>query len=253
MLLEFQRDVAAFLLHRAPPPAAVGRAPGAAIRFGIYRNNVAGNIAGALSGAYPSLHRALGDAGWRELAAGFAAASPPAEADLHRYGEGFAQHVARALPAPPWLCDLARLDWASSCALHAPDAPALTCQTPVGAMLLEAAPRGGATAPVVLRPHPSLRLLALGHRVRALREALLGEDDAAALAASRDVASAGERLAVLRGSGGITVLALAPAAFRLATRLAGGLAVTQALAGEEHRAALKLFLEHGFFSTAEVA
>ncbi len=242
MLLEFQRDFAAFLMRGAPPPAAIDRAPGNAARYGVYRRNFAGNLTGALGGAYPALHRALGDAMFADLVTGFAATNPPAEADLHRYGEGFALHVARAIPEPAWLLDLARVDWAASCALHAPDAPAI----------LDAGVLANAGAlRVVLRPHPSLRLLALGHRVRALRGALLAGDDAAALDASRNVSADGENLAVLRGTEGMTVLDLPPASFRLATCLAGGVAVAEAVANEADARALGLFLHHGFFSEAE--
>ncbi|MDE2335623.1 MAG: putative DNA-binding domain-containing protein [Rhodospirillales bacterium] len=247
MLLEFQRDFAAFLLRAAAPPPAIGRAPGEAVRFDVYRHNFTGNIVGALSGAYPGLHRALGDAPFGALAAAFAAASPPAEADLHRYGEDFARHVAQAMPEPVWLADLARLDWAFSCALHAPDAPALSLEA-----LAEALRTRDDTQDLVLRAHPSLRLLTLAHPVRALREALLAEDDAAALDAIRDVAATGERLAVLRGTAGMTALTLAPAALRLATELAGGVALDAALAEEADGEALRLFLDHGMFSEAEV-
>ncbi len=247
MLLEFQRAFAAFLMHGAPPPAAIDRAPGNAVRYGVYQRNFAGNLAGALSGAHPALHRALGEAMFGELVIGFAATNPPEEADLHRYGGGFALHVSRVMPEPAWLPDLARVDWAASCALHAPDAPAVTADMLDAGLLANAG-----TLRVVLRPHPSLRLLALGHRVRALREALLAGDDAAALDASRKISTDGENLAVLRGTEGITVLDLPPAAFRLATRFAGDIPVTDAVAGEVDAEALGLFLHHGFFSEAEV-
>lgn len=246
MLLEFQRQLASFVLHGTPAPPGVGRPPGTAIRFDVYRRNVAGNLAGALCGAYPAVRRALGEAIFAGLATSFAAASPPAEADLHRYGEGFAHHLARAVAQPAWLFDLARLDWAVSCALHAPAAPTLTPDMP-GLAGLATAKR------LVLRPHPSLRLIALDHRVSALREALVTEDDEAARAAGRDVARARETLAVLRGTQAMTVLALSPTAFRLASCLAGGVALAEALADEGDDEPLGLFLRHGFFTEAELS
>ncbi len=247
MLLEFQRDFAAFLMRGAPPPVAIDRAPGNAARYGVYRRNFAGNLTGALGGAYPALHRVLGDAMFADLVIGFAATNPPAEADLHRYGEGFALHVSRTAPEPAWLLDLARVDWAATCALHAPDAPAIGPDMLDTGLLANAGARR-----LVLRPHPSLRLLALGHRVRALRGALLAGDDAAALDASREVSADGENLGVLRGTEGMTVLDLPTASFRLATCLAGGVAVAEVMAGATDAEALGLFLYHGFFSEAEV-
>ncbi len=248
MLLEFQRAFVAFLMHGAPPPPAFDRAPGNAARYAVYRRNFAGNLAGALGGAYPALHRAIGEAMFGELAKGFAATNPPAQADLHRYGEGFASHVSRAMPEPAWLPDLARVDWAASCALHAPYAPA------IGPAMLDAGLLANAAAlRTVLRPHPSLRLLTLRHRVRALREALLAGDDATALDASRNVCANSETLAVLRGTEGMTTLDLPPAAFRLVTCLVAGMPVAEALANAADAEALGLFLHHGFFSEAEAA
>ncbi len=241
MLLDFQRQFSSFVLQGMPAPPGIDRAPGVGMRFDVYRRNVAGNLTGALSGAYPAVYRALGEVMFSRLVSSFASASPPAEADLHRYGEGFARYLAGEVPQPAWLLDLARLDWARSCALHAPTAEPLAPE-------IMAAARAER---LVLRPHPSLRLLALDHHVSVLHEALVSGDDEAALTASRDIVVARETLAVLRGTRGMTVLALSPAAFRLATLLAGGMALGAALADEADSEPLGLFLLHGFFTEAD--
>lgn len=245
MLLEFQREVAAFLCGRGAAPMALERAPGGAARFQVYRRNFLGNVVGALAGAYPACERALGEARFAALARAFGAAHPPREADLHRYGEGFAEVLAHAMPEPPWLADLARLDWAAHEALHAADAPALDPLALVAA--IEAGSR------FVLPAHPSLRLLALDYDVMALRAALVAKDDAAAVTASAAIARAPEHLAVLRGEGEVAVLALSADAFRLASALAGGAFFTDTVSSAADIALLQPLLEHGCFRGLEVS
>lgn len=240
MLLEFQREFSAFLQGGAAPPG-IERAPGAAHRFDIYRRNYLGNLAGALAGAYPAVQRALGEATFATLARAHATTHPPREADLHRYGDGFAVALAGAIPEPAWLGDLARLDWAAHEALHAPDAPTLAPQALVAA--IEAGGR------IVLIAHPSLRLVVLDHAVATLRAALLAHDDEAALAASMAVARGPEHLAVLRG----TVLPLPAVAFHLARALAAGAAFTEAVSRREDLAALQTLLAGGCFQGLEVS
>lgn len=254
-LLELQRAMRAALLGTddvEAPPEVIGGDIAPAARVNVYRNNVLGNLTGALRVSFPAIARLVGDAFFAGACAQFIRTSPPVSPDLYEYGADFADFLAGFAPARdvPYLPDVARLEWAVNEALHAPAAPAVTA-----AALIE--------VPEALQPglrfvpHPSLTLLAPQHPARAIWQAVLQDDGdarAAALAAI-DLAAPAEKLAVLMQQGDLAVLLLSPAGFDLARALTGGETLLDALAlipDADAPALLGGFLAHGLFERCDL-
>ncbi|HWG78056.1 MAG TPA: DNA-binding domain-containing protein [Steroidobacteraceae bacterium] len=178
-LAEYQQAMHAYLLaaQEAPEPVAgwcAGDTPASAARLAIYRNTCSAVLVNALRLNYPAVRHVLGGEFFDAQAAHFARREPPASAYLNDYGERFAPFVA-ALPATAslsYLADLARLEWAVSRALHAPDLPALDIQR-----LQALDPEQ--LAQVSFRAHPAVHVLALQGPVERIWQAVLARDEAA--------------------------------------------------------------------------
>lgn len=140
MLRQFQRH---FMTMICVPATSAMR---------IYRNNYTTRLFNSLQQTYPVIERLVGAAFFKRLARDFIAQEPSFNADLNRYGKGFADFV-RIYPAVQglsYLADVAALEWLiheSSCA---PDRDADT----LSALLAAAGDYGSAR--VML--HPALRL-----------------------------------------------------------------------------------------------
>jgi hypothetical protein len=93
----------------------------------VYRNTIAKGRADVLAAAFPTVARLTGEAWFRAAALEFAAAHPPSEPAMDRYGEAFPDWLAAFPPARElaYLAPVARLDRAFSEAHAAPDAPVL--------------------------------------------------------------------------------------------------------------------------------
>lgn len=98
-------------------------APGLA----VYRNTIAKGRADVLAAAYPTVARLTGEDWFRATALEFAAANPPSDPAMDRYGEAFPAWLAAFPPAQalPYLAPVARLDHAFAEAHAAADAPVL--------------------------------------------------------------------------------------------------------------------------------
>lgn len=98
-------------------------APGLA----VYRNTIAKGRADVLAAAFPTVARLTGEEWFRAASLEFAAANPPSDAAMDRYGESFPAWLAAFPPAQvlPYLAPVARLDRAFSEAHAAADAPLL--------------------------------------------------------------------------------------------------------------------------------
>ena len=249
-LRELQRDFRTVVLageSLAPPSVIVGGQVGAAARLGVYRNNVIGNLTRALQLSYPAVERLVGKDFFAAAAQQFIVAAPPRAADLNRYGDGFPAFLAsfEAARSVSYLADVARLEWAVSCALHARPA------SPLLAEALSAVPPER-QADLRLHPHPTLSLLALDHPARAIWEAVLSAnaDQRDARLAKIDPESGGERLAVLRSDGMLSIETLPDPAFDLIQALTNGRPLCEALARVSEQEAASLladFLTRGFF------
>lgn len=146
------------VLGDGPVPAALAAAlrPGpAADVLSIHRNNYRLGLAGALADTFPAVEALVGEDCFAGLAAAFARAHPPRSPVLSTYGADFPAFLndCETVAALPYLGDVARLDWAWNGALHAADAAPATPASLAAALAV-----GG---DVDLRPHPSLRPVAL--------------------------------------------------------------------------------------------
>jgi hypothetical protein len=96
-------------------------------RLGIYRSNTYTNLRGALRDVYPVILRLVGDDFFDHAANAFIRRHPSSSGDLNDYGDGFGEFLARFPPAAelPYLCDVARLEWARGKAYYAFDHPPL--------------------------------------------------------------------------------------------------------------------------------
>jgi hypothetical protein len=112
------------------------RAPlGAAARVAIYRRMYWLRVVDVLYGDYPRTAALLGDADFQRLARTYLARTPSRHPSLRHAGRGFAAFVgARPEGVPPFLADLARLEWNRVEVFDAPDA------TPLGVEELRAIP-----------------------------------------------------------------------------------------------------------------
>lgn len=205
-------DGAAFAGHLAGDPALALR------RLAIYRDAIAANRRGALRSAYPVVARLVGDAFFGEAARRLAEASPPASADLNRYGAGFPAFLAGyAHAAPmPWLADLARLEWAWHESLMAADAPGIDFEALAG--VSEAAqPR------LRFELHPGVRLVRSAWPVLAIWEANQPERDGTA---ARDEGA--DDVLVWREDQRVRMALLAPEEAGFVADLARGVALEDA-------------------------
>ncbi len=156
-LADVQQEFAAALRDPslALPPGLVGPdAEPAPRRFAVYRNNVIVGMVNALRHAFPVVERIVGDQFFQALARAYALAEPPRSPVLMDYGTTFADFIARFEPAAslPYLPDVARIERAWREAYHAEDAEPLEPADFAGI--------GADEIPgLVLRLHPSLRLL----------------------------------------------------------------------------------------------
>jgi hypothetical protein len=149
--------------------------PGADTRghMDIYVNAYRGRLREALADNYPVLYRALGDDGFRELAAAYLDAHPSPFRSIRWFGDRLAEFIARnpeAVPHPA-LLDIARLDWAMRGAFDAADATPLRVEDLAG------------TSPeqwpgLRFTPCPSFRMLALDWGIAALWHALNEDENA---------------------------------------------------------------------------
>jgi hypothetical protein len=210
-------------LQRAMRAALVGGEDGAAIamladgvpadRLDIYRNTFVAGVTKALRLSFPAVHRLVGDDFFAGVAAVFIAQDPPRAACLDDYGAEFPPflHGFPAAASLEYLADVARLEWAVSRAIHAPDV------APLDLARLQAL-RPEEKIHVCFVPHPSVALLRLDYPVDSIWRGVLSADDAALAAV--DLASGPVHLLVERRSAiGVEVSRLDAAAWRFAAAL----------------------------------
>ena len=203
----------------------VGDGVAPAERLDIYRNGFVGVATRALRLNYPAILRLVGDDFFDATAQAFVTEHPPASAWLDQYGETFADflEVWPAARSVPYLADVARLEWAVGCALHAADADALDAT----ALASLAALAPDAQANVRFIPHPALHLVHVAFPADTIWRAVLGRDDAAL--AAIDLAAGPRWLRVERSDAGVEVVPMRPAEWRLTQALRAGRSLQQAL------------------------
>jgi Putative DNA-binding domain len=245
-LLETQRAIARDLITGEGTTAAScivagGLAPRA--RLAIYRNTLLLTVSKALRLTFPAIHRLVGADFFDGAAQLFIEAQPPASAWLDEYGKTFPDFLERFPPASSlaYLADVARLDWAVSRALHAPDTEPLD-------LARLAALDAQAQARIVLLPHPALSLLRAAHPADAIWRAVLAQDDAAM--AAIDLDSGPVFLLVHRGAEDIDLRRLSEAQWNFLRALCEGRPLQDAIdaaPGIDPAAALAEHLRAGDF------
>lgn len=132
-----------------------------------------GTLVNALRLSYPAVRYVLGADCFDAIARQFVCLELPRSACLNDYGADFAAFAAEspATAMVPYLCDLARLEWAVNRALHAPDTTAL-CPTRLQTLAPEA------LAHVCFRAHPSVSVLALRFPAERIWQSVLERDEA---------------------------------------------------------------------------
>jgi hypothetical protein len=176
-LLELQRAVHRSLVARDDEAAvrhilADGLAPEA--RLNVYRNTFIGTITTALRLSFPAVHRLVGAEFFESAARIFIEEGPPRCAYLDEYGADFPGFLENFRPAASlsYLSGVARLEWAVSRALHAPDAAALDISR---LSMIDPADHDR----IILVAHPSVGLVRADHSVDDIWRAVLAQDDAA--------------------------------------------------------------------------
>jgi hypothetical protein len=224
-LLEVQRAMRRSLIEHDDSEAAAyiladGLAPDA--RLNVYRNTSIGALTTALRLSYPAVHRLVGTEFFEGAARIFIEGEPPDSAYLDEYGSGFPEFLVRFPPtaALAYLPDVARLEWAVTRALHAPDVKALD---PSCLLRIDPADDGC----IVFVPHPSVGLLEAGYPVDEIWRAVLVQDDAAMAAV--DLGSGPVWLMVQRLEPGVDVVRISDKEWRFARDLCAGRPLQEAL------------------------
>jgi hypothetical protein len=118
------------------------------VQFTIYRNSILGRFQKALQDIYPVCHRLVGHDFFMAMATAYIEQTPSHSPDLNEYGQLFADFILAFQPANslPYLCDVARLEWAWQRLTGAPvdlcfDFDALTsCYEQIGESIVFALP-----------------------------------------------------------------------------------------------------------------
>ncbi|MGH8149764.1 MAG: HvfC/BufC family peptide modification chaperone [Steroidobacteraceae bacterium] len=150
-------------------------------RLGIYQNNFIGALTATLRVSFPAVYRLVGGPFFESAARRFVQQSPPGGAYLNDYGADFPAFLAQLPQAASlaYLPGVARLEWAVSSALHAPDTE------PLALLQLAALPPGD-HARIVLTPHPSVGVVHAEHPVDEIWRSVLAADDMALAAITLD-------------------------------------------------------------------
>jgi hypothetical protein len=143
------------------------RGQSVASRLNVYREQYWLRHLANLTDDYPTLAWVVGPEGFRELVTGYLAAFPPRTWNLQRLGADVPAYVADRAPwkKDPLVLDASVLDWAFMEAFDAPDAAPLDLRA-----LVNATAEAWTQARIEL--HPSVKRVALSHRVHDLRDAV---------------------------------------------------------------------------------
>jgi Putative DNA-binding domain len=237
-LLELQNALRRSVVDRDDGEAAAMLAEHVAPnRLDIYRNTFVGSLTKALRLCYPAVHRLVGDDFFEATASVFIVEYPPRSAYLDEYGADFPEFLLRFPPAAglPYLPEVARLEWAVSRAIHAPDVESLE-----PTRLTSLAPEDQGR--VCFMPHPSVGLVRADYPVDTIWRGVLGGDDAAL--AALDLDGGPVHLLVQRLAGGVEVLRLDQSAWSFAAELCRGRPLQAALDAAVDIDPIVLLAEH---------
>ncbi|HEX4377309.1 MAG TPA: DNA-binding domain-containing protein [Steroidobacteraceae bacterium] len=254
-LLEWQRSMRARLLGAPRPdlPSADAATDAKSTeRYAIYRHTCLTTLINALRLNFPAVRLLVGDEFFEGAAAQFVSAQPPTSAYLNDYGASFAAFLAQFPPAAgiSYLSDVARLEWAVSRSLHAPDSASLD---PAALSALDPSQMSA----VRFHPRPGVCLLRLNAPADEIWRAVLSGDEVAMAAVK--LGNRPVYLLVERDERGTSVQRLGCVAGRFSEALLRGQSLNEALdavddghvadgANEEVNAALADHLRAGRFA-----
>jgi hypothetical protein len=243
-LLELQRAMRAGLIEREVAAITLSFAEGGGVeRLDIYRNTIFFALTRALRLAYPAVERLVGAEFFAAAADRFIAEHLPHAAYLAQYGDEFPDFMSRFTPAAvlSYLADVARLEWAINCALHAPDERSLEFSQLAG-LASEKQCR------VSFRAHASIRLLRSNVPVDDIWRAVLSGDDGAM--AALDLAAGPVFLLIERGQADLEVTRMKQSAWEFVGALCRGeplLSVIDSVGDFDPSRLLAEHLAHGRF------
>ncbi|MEH2470115.1 hypothetical protein V1281_000636 [Nitrobacteraceae bacterium AZCC 2161] len=215
-------------------------------RLDIYRNTFLFGLTKALQLCFPVVRKLVGDDFFEATAQLFIAEHPPRVAWLDRYGGELPEFLSSFPPAAtiPYLGDVATLEWAVNCALHATDTERLDL-TKLDAI------RSEDQAHICFAANPSIQLLHLACPADEIWRAILAEDNDAL--GTIDIDAGSVHLLVERNiaGAGVEVERLSPTAWQLLSDLCAGRsieAVIEAAGDLDVSAALAEHLALGRFT-----
>jgi hypothetical protein len=191
-------------------------------RLDIYRNTFIHTLTRALRISFPATERLVGEAFFEGAAQIFIAEHPPRVAWLDQYGGGFANflHLLPQAKSLAYLSEVAELEWAVNCALHAADVAPLDVVA-LGAVEPES------QGQIRFIADPSIRLMRLEHPVDVIWRAVLASDGDAL--GKVDLGSGPVNLLVERRATGVAVERVAVESFRFLSALCAGRSIELAL------------------------
>lgn len=191
-------------------------------RLSVYRNTFASTLIRAMRLSCPAVNRLVGTAFFDAAVREYIAVRPPHSSYLDEFGGDFADFLEQFRPARsvPYLPDVARLEWAVSRGLHAPDAPALGAAE-VG--IVDPADHER----IRFHPHPSVSLVHSRFPVDEIWRSVLDSDDARL--AAIDPGSGAVWVIVQRHESGIRVDRLEATTWRFLDDLFAGCALGDAV------------------------
>ena len=172
-LLEAQQEMRGSLLNGDYRAMATMLSEGISLdTINIYRNTFLMSLTKALRLSYPVIERLVGNEFFDATAQHYVVERPPVIAHLDKYGGAFAEFLQNFEPAAtlPYLADVAKLEWAITCALHAPDENPLDLQA-----LAVVSPEDQGR--VCFIGHPSIQLLHLDYPADHIWQAVIDGDD----------------------------------------------------------------------------
>jgi hypothetical protein len=215
-LRELQGQLRAALIdgdERGAVAAVHGDGLGPSARLAVYRHHISTSLTSALESIYPVVARLVDPRFFRYAATRYIRERPPTSPCLFEYGGTFPEFLAGFEPTRhlAYLPDVARLEWAMTAALHAPDT------VPIDPGALNSASRVGL--------HPSLTLVSSPWPIDTIWQA--NQPEAADQAV--DLEAGGVRLQVWRAGDEVLFRRLAAEAFAFRDRLASAGSLEEAV------------------------
>jgi hypothetical protein len=206
-------------------------------RLEIYRNTFLFGLTKALRHCFPVVRKLVGDDFFESTVQLFITEHPPRVAWLDQYGGDLPEFLNSFPPAATisYLGDVAKLEWAVNCALHATDTEGLDL-TKLNAI------RSEDQARICFAANPSIQLLHLAGPADEIWRAVLAEDSEAL--GTIDIDAGSVHLLIERNAAGVRVERLSLTAWRFLSDLCAGRSVEAAVEAAGNLDASAALAEH---------